>query len=675
PTNVPHYNLRHDKELEQLTDARTIEELRTEITNEYLQALPKWNQQAHNGDRPPYAFSDAWYKEDFSAPFASKFKKLQRIVIARQVEDLVKNRASGLPTEPMDVAEPAAAASAAIALDDGDLVDPDELLGEALQAKATINSVPPPSTAPSTKPKTASTDATHSVAPKENPKTHKGSKERKTVASIKKRSEKSPPRSRQSSAGSKRSHEPTTSSCPPPTKEARRISPPRARSVSPNMARHRMRVANTHRRELVPLLDGFVSKDMAIYTFLAGHLQLPWTREALDKKNPYELLGLINHLGVPASYLFVDFCRSRRAGTHTPLGNQTYDQLRIEQTIIPWDFILGSTMGALPTYWRQCTNKTRKHIQRSLEKSHKYRDMNICGIGPTGFDLRGVAPTDVKEYQQQRLNLGRFARAAQKTRLGLVIVIFHDKDRDPSNPASIHADAINTLLEEGISYDQPIHLIFNHASAIELMLWLEEFPRTIIGLNLSFITTVHDIMKQPDPNPEDLEYAQAYAMKDLLTYVPLESLALHSGCPEPIGPIANRRHRSPLDLLDAATEFQQMTGTPTDALHANNARNLVHFYRLDHRLLDRSVSRQEHRDAAIGPRLSLDDLSDRIRAIYPGSSRGPRAAQRSKVQQKTTGKPLSAPFPLTTSQGLLPLIAPRPHSQRTFTFPQRTLTP
>ncbi|KAH7662533.1 hypothetical protein AAVH_19793 [Aphelenchoides avenae] len=432
--------------------------MRTEITNEYLQALPKWDQQAHNGDRPPYVFTDAWYQEDFSAPLASKYEKLKRIVLARQVDDLVKNRASGLPTEPMDVTEPATAASAAIALDDGDLVDPDELLGEALQAKATINSVPPPSAAPSTKPKSASTDATHSVAPKENPKPHKGNKERKTVASIKKHSEKSPRRSRQSSAGSKRSHEPTTSSCPPPTKEARRISPLSARSVSPNMARHRMRVAHTNRRELVPLLDGFVSKDMAVYTFLAGHLQLPWTREALDKKKPYELLGLINHLGVPASYLLVDFCRSRRAGTHTPLGNQTYDQLRIEQTIIPWDFILGSTMGALPTYWRQCTNK---------------------------------------------------------------------------------------------------HLIFNHASAIELMLWLEEFPRTIIGLNLSFISTVNDIMKQPNPNPEDLEYAQAYAMKDLLTYVPLESLALRSGCTEPIGPIANRRHRSPLDLLEAATEFHQ----------------------------------------------------------------------------------------------------------------------
>ena len=99
----------------------------------------------------------------------------------------------------------------------------------------------------------------------------------------------------------------------------------------------------------------FVCKDMAVHLAMQGYQQQTWTQHFLNPENKYELLGLISSIGVPASYLRApDYCKSTPAGIHTPLANINYEQVRLENSVLPWDFILTTTLGARPAYWKQC---------------------------------------------------------------------------------------------------------------------------------------------------------------------------------------------------------------------------------------------------------------------------------------------------------------------------------
>lgn len=395
------------------------------------------------------------------------------------------------------------------------------------------------------------------------------------------------------------------------------------------MKRHKERMAKTQRRNLVPIVDGCVSKDWAVYVAMHGHQQNPWPAAFMDPQKPYELLGLINHFGVPASYLRPQHCKHPPAGDHMPFAYQTYEQLELENTILPWDFILTSTFGALPPYWRKCTDDTRRHLTDALENSSKYRDFDAGGIGPTGFDLRSMRPNNTLEYEEQRQNLIRFAKIAHNTRKGLTVMIYFDDGITHTD--SVHLDAIQTLKDEGIPSRQPIHLLFNKATALELVHWLEAFPRTLIGLDLEFLGDLRTTLGQPRPDPTDDDYLKAQAMRDLLQYVPLENIALHSGCPEPNRPMEMGVHKTPYDLLGVAGELQTLTGTKAEVIHANNARNLINYHRADHRLLDFSVPRRDYRDLQIGPRLSLENLADKIFDLFGGR---PRAAPREQEEQE-----------------------------------------
>jgi len=91
----------------------------------------------------------------------------------------------------------------------------------------------------------------------------------------------------------------------------------------------------------------------------------------------------------------------------------------------------------------------RPHLEKALKKSDKYRDIDTGGIGPTGFDLRGFLQKDADKYEAQRLRLISFDKLAHDTLEPLRIVI--DYDELPEHKHSVHADAIKTLREEGIS--------------------------------------------------------------------------------------------------------------------------------------------------------------------------------------------------------------------------------
>lgn len=205
-----------------------------------------------------------------------------------------------------------------------------------------------------------------------------------------------------------------------------------------------------------------MDKALAVHVAQNGHRQHTWAQYYPRENLKYEHLRVICCVGIPVSYLTAENCNHKTtAGTLTPLAHVVYDQLLTENTIIPWDFILGTRLGALPAYWRQCTSYTRKHLETMLGISMKYRDLHVCAIGPVGIDLCGWPANEIKEYEEQRQNLIRFARLAENARLGLVIVIYYDYE--PTHKYRVHADVINAFKEAGILSRQRIHLIFNKA--------------------------------------------------------------------------------------------------------------------------------------------------------------------------------------------------------------------
>ncbi|KAH7725366.1 hypothetical protein AAVH_07162 [Aphelenchoides avenae] len=658
--------IRQDAKLEKRTTAQTVREFRDEINRKYIASLPSWDRQKWP-EMAPQAFTDEWFQHEFCQRLVKQYHELLPTVMARQAQAAREAAALQAVIQPaeqqMDTDQPASSAAvpapeqpSTVTIDDGELSglddDPiiapysDEQLDKIVEEWHAEGLMPPASTVlskkPPSKPKAKTTQATdkprsssahqtahsagaaaHDASQKNKEATntkHKES-EKRTVASVKRREYSSTQHSSRSSTSSKRSRDASLGSRPPPTKDARHDDQPPAEELSPSLIRHQQRVAATKRRGLVPILDGHVDKALAVYVAQNGHRQHSWVKYFARDNLKYELIGVISCYGVPASYLPAENCNANApAGTHTPLAHIVYGQLRTENAIVPWDFILGITLGALPPYWRQCTSYTRKHLEKKLDASLKYRDLQVCAIGPVGIDLRGWPVNEVKDPR------------------GLVIVIHYDQE--PTHTYSVHADVINALKEAGISSRQRIHLIFSKGTAYKFMLWLEYFPRTLISFDFDLLGDIRKRLGVERPDPTDQDYLQAYARQDFLKYVPLQNLALHSGCPQPNNLPLPGFHKNPADLVAAGTEFQLLTGTRADVLYANNARNLVNFYNLDHRLLDYSVSGTDHRDKTIGDRLPLAQLINKIRLLY---GLAPQGAQQELAQAEQERRPRRSP--------------------------------
>ncbi|KAH7699970.1 hypothetical protein AAVH_32917, partial [Aphelenchoides avenae] len=458
------------------------------------------------------------------------------------------------------------------------------------------------------------TDAEVAAAhPAANTSTSKGSghSQKTTVRTVKKSGHTSAARdgtNSRSSTGSKRSRVSDGGSHPPPCKRIGSRSP--TRKPSPSIARHVQRKKTSQHRNMVPVIDGCVYTDMAIDLAKGQHQPAAWQQEFDLPHNPYEMLGVINHLCVPSTNLPADVVIRHEATPLTPYVDQTFDQALLENTIIPWPYILGSTVGCAPTYWQQTGTKAREYLYKAADRRHLYRNkIKAVGIGPTGFDLRSGGHLITGEYAGQRENIVRYARIARNVRMPLVIHV--EYDQLPEGVQNLHVEAIKALRDAELSSRHRIHLVAFKATALDLTLWLEEFPRTVISMDLDLLHGLNEALRI---NNGDDVFRHASALKKFFTHVPMANLGLHSGCP--LSLTVPGTYRTPSMLLRAAQQFEQLTGTHGDHLHEHNAANLVAMYDLNPDLLDRSTNTKDLRDPAIGPRLTIRELSFTIRALY-----------------------------------------------------------
>lgn len=523
-----------------------MHELRAETHARHTTMCATWDKQLH-GTSPPQPFTDAWYEHPFCQPLVNWYHEVEPIVLDRQHEALRQKalQAAQSTDDQMEADPPTESDNTAHVVMDEELDEEAEphvpvteeetrhLLNEFNFGEPLAASTPYPVDFAAQKANPAHPAESLPLPlpsrrnPSPQPKTPLRSRSppSRTVRSIKRRDEEaSSSSSRMNSSSSKGSREPSRSGRSPPKKDARRDRRRESRSPSPNLKRHLDRAAAFKDRKYIPVLDGYVSKDLTVHVALNGHQQHNWVQEFLDVEKPYELLGLINRIGVPASYLRVDHFRPTNAGNRTPLANIVIDQMRTENTILPWNFILTNTLGALPPYWRQCRSTTRNHLTKSLKDSSRYRDFSISGIGPVGFDLRGCRANDSKEYEEQRLNMIDFAKLASDTNQPLTVIIAYDEV--PNFTHNVHADAIRALREENIPSRQRIHLLFGRATAIELLRWLEAFPRTLLSFDLYYLGGIRSRLARQDPSNDKFRAAQA--IQDFLKFMPLENIALHS---------------------------------------------------------------------------------------------------------------------------------------------------
>ncbi|KAH7702212.1 hypothetical protein AAVH_30643 [Aphelenchoides avenae] len=505
----------------------------------------------------------------------------------------------------------------------------------------------------------------HSVGAATAPKkTDSGKPQKPTVKSVKKSGHTSAARDSQtsrSSTGSKRSRVPAGSKHPP----AKRIgSRSPARTPSPSLARHLARKKHTKIRHMVPVIDGCVFKNLAIEN---AKYQTPITiwQTAFDSPTcQYELLGVINEFAVPSTYLPPAICVRIEPSPRTPYVDHTFDQASNENTIIPWKFVLCSTLGAAPTYWQQTTTDAREYLYDAVSRDKLYREEHkIRAIGPVGFDFRSGGHLIPGEFKGQRENLIRFGRIARNVRMPLIVTIDYDElpagrcDKERSCRPAIR-----------------IHLVGIKATALELLFWLEQFPRTVISMDLTLLHGLNEVLK-PD-RPHDELYRHAAALQKFFQHVSMDNLSLHSGCPQPHNQLGE--FRTPAMLLAAADAFERLTGTPRDHLHERNAANLVDLYDLNPDLLDRSTTTTERRDPAIGPRLSRRDLSFVIRTLFGQAPRvdlidqartpsrrrasiaeaSPRAARRDEPMDTEEAQPRQHPRARSSAVGHRPSRSP-----------------
>ncbi|KAH7725565.1 Protein CDH-12 [Aphelenchoides avenae] len=378
----------------------------------------------------------------------------------------------------------------------------------------------------------------------------------------------------------------------------------------------------------IPIIDGFVSKSYAalLATSQDDACQSPAVTEDLPPQ--YEFVGSLNHLGVPTSYLPTKFRRTLPTDD-SPLAHVTFDQLLQENDILPWKFILGSTLGALPPYWEMATSDACLHLHEEAQGA-TYRDLPICGVGPIGFFLNAESNDTIREYEGQRQALLRFGRLARNTGKCLVLVIYNE----PKTGIDLHIEAIKLLCQEvQLPADHPIHLVAYRASALQLVGWLATFTNVVFGVDHTQLSALILALRSTTDRTES--YVHALQLQELFTNLPLKHFALHSGCPSP-HPTEHPGHfQTPTILLRTAELFEQLTGTPTDVLLACSAWNLNIIYQLSISLPDCTMTGGKDRGGSEG-RPVTEDLSSRQHLALGLARRADHADQAILASHRST---------------------------------------
>ncbi|KAH7717937.1 hypothetical protein AAVH_14668 [Aphelenchoides avenae] len=365
---------------------------------------------------------------------------------------------------------------------------------------------------------------------------------------------------------------------------------------------------------------------MSFAAYLATSQEQAYASPAIDADLPpqYEFIGYINHLGVPSSYLPPTKFQPTVPSEYAPLAHLTFEQIVQENAILPWKFVLGSTLGALPSYWETVTTETCLHLYEEAQGA-TYRSLPICGLGPAGFFLHAESDDTFREYEGQRQALLRFGHIARNTGKGLVLVVYNE----PKTGIDQHIAAIKLLSEEvQLLADHPIHLVAYRASALQLLSWLATFSNVVFGVDHVQLSWLSQTMRSTTGRTES--YVHALQLQELFTNLPLKHFALHSRCPSPIRNGQPGYTRTPAILLKTAELFEQLTGTPKELLLEHSANNLNVLYDLSIDLTNRATTACEGRDKPRGHRF-IEDLSPRTRLAPVPARRADLADQESST--------------------------------------------
>ncbi|KAH7718852.1 hypothetical protein AAVH_13738, partial [Aphelenchoides avenae] len=290
-------------------------------------------------------------------------------------------------------------------------------------------------------------------------------------------------RSRQES-GTKRTHATSGTSAVPPTQRRRDGSSLSVRDKSPGVKRKVELRAKTKKPPL-PLMDGFACKDAAILHDLNGQrvIDVQWTA-SLDQANDL-FLGVINGIGSPSVYLPEGTYKQIEPDDDHPLANLTRKDFDVEQSILPSKFILAHAVGAFPEYTHMITQESHDHLTTELKTNEKYYNgLRVGSTGPNGYNLCGVPDEDYAEVIEiQQAALVTFGRAARRAKRCLQVMISFD--RKPPIDIHLHADAIHQLRTKVMcDSNQAIHLVMYNGTPADLLKWLKDFPKSVIGISL-----------------------------------------------------------------------------------------------------------------------------------------------------------------------------------------------
>ncbi|KAH7710110.1 integrase core domain protein [Aphelenchoides avenae] len=433
--------------------------------------------------------------------------------------------------------------------------------------------------------------------------------------------------SRQSRTDSgKRSHATSGRSHQPPAHRRRRAScsrtPPSAlsRSLSPGLDR-KNKLRRQATRPPIPLIDGFVCKDLVVYLQRNGQVlpERDWPQRCDQPNDDYQLLGVINTIGIPRCYMPPDTFADVQATEELPLANLTLLELHNEDTVIPWRFILCHTFGCYPAYADMVTSETRETLGTLLKDQKYHQGLRSGGVGPTGYNVCDVPDERFFDtLDSQRVAFIRLARAAKKS--GKCLMISIESDNRPPQDYDLHGDAIRTLQQQvHLPSDHPIHLIMYNANGLQMAEWLEAFPNALIGIHPGQLAEYDKILTEGEGH---LQYPATVTMATMLRRVPLRNLAVQSACPFKAG---GQDYLTPDDLIRIGAEFQQLTGTSGDVLQVCSAHNLTHAYKLNSDLL-RHMANANDRDGP--PRCaSTKQLVTELRATFAAVARADSANQ------------------------------------------------
>ncbi|KAH7720539.1 hypothetical protein AAVH_11965 [Aphelenchoides avenae] len=411
-------------------------------------------------------------------------------------------------------------------------------------------------------------------------------------------------RSRQES-GTKRTHVTSGTSAVPPAQRRRDGSSSPVRDKSPGVKR-KVDLRTKTKKPPLPLLDGFACKDAAILHDLNGQrvIDVQWTASLDQANDEYLFLGVINGIGSPSVYLPEGAYKQIEPDDDHPLANLTRKDFDVEQSILPSKFILAHAVGAFPEYAHMITQESHDHLTTELKPNEKYYNgLRVGGTGPTGYTLCGVPDEDYAEVLEiQQAALITFARAARRAKRCLQVMISFD--RKPPNDINLHADAIHQLKTKAkCDSNQAIHLVMYNGTPVDLLKWLKDFPKTVIGISLHQLMAHLSYIEKLPPATEQNRDSKNFRM--MLRCIPMDNLVVQSLCPMPIEGSPGR-HYSPYQLLGISETFEKLTETPGSgaALHSHSANNLRRVYNLSPELLTHLARATDRRP----DRLNLDDF-------------------------------------------------------------------